>query len=131
MDLNTLILFAQRRGGEPMSFTFIATVAVLGFFAVVMLLLVLSYGNLWFQAYMSNARVSIFSLVGMSLRQVNARAIVQSKIMAMQAGVGDDPHTGITTRRLVAAVASWLRRNTTIRKCESSIHFASRTVPRA
>ena len=102
MDLNTLILFAQRRGGEPMSFTFIATVAVLGFFAVVMLLLVLSYGNLWFQAYMSNARVSIFSLVGMSLRQVNARAIVQSKIMAMQAGVGDDPHTGITTRRLEA-----------------------------
>ncbi|MBL9091791.1 MAG: flotillin-like protein FloA [Planctomycetaceae bacterium] len=85
-----------------MSFTFIATVAVLGFFAVVMLLLVLSYGNLWFQAYMSNARVSIFSLVGMSLRQVNARAIVQSKIMAMQAGVGDDPHTGITTRRLEA-----------------------------
>ena len=38
----------------------------------------------------------------MSLRQVNARVIVQGKIMAMQAGVGSDPHTGITTRRLEA-----------------------------
>jgi uncharacterized protein YqfA (UPF0365 family) len=34
------------------------------------------YGNIWFQAYMSNARVSFFSLVGMSLRQVNSRGYV-------------------------------------------------------
>ncbi|HWB11324.1 MAG TPA: flotillin-like protein FloA [Pirellulales bacterium] len=60
------------------------------------------YGNIWFQAYMSNARVSMLSLVGMSLRQVNARVIVQSKIMAMQAGIGNDPSAGITTRRLEA-----------------------------
>jgi uncharacterized protein YqfA (UPF0365 family) len=38
----------------------------------------------------------------MSLRQVHARTIVEAKIMAMQAGVGTDPHTGITTRRLEA-----------------------------
>jgi uncharacterized protein YqfA (UPF0365 family) len=38
----------------------------------------------------------------MSMRQVNARVIVQSKIMAMQAGVGNDRATGITTRRLEA-----------------------------
>src|SRR5262249_61655976 len=42
------------------------------------------------------------SLVGMSLRKVDARVIVQAKIMALQAGVGTDPHTGITTRRLEA-----------------------------
>ena len=36
------------------------------------------------------------------LRQVNARTIVEAKIMAMQAGVGTDPDTGITTRRLEA-----------------------------
>ena len=63
---------------------------------------VLGYGRLWFQAYMSNARVSLLSLIGMSLRQVNARVILQGKIMALQAGVGSDPHTGITTRRLEA-----------------------------
>ena len=71
-------------------------------FVGILLVLAMVYGNLWFQAYMSNARVSIFSLVGMSLRQVNARVIVTSKIMAMQAGVGNDPATGITTRRLEA-----------------------------
>jgi len=63
---------------------------------------VIVYGSLWFQAYMSGARVSLFSLIGMSLRQVNARLIVQAKIMAMQAGIGADPVAGITTRRLEA-----------------------------
>jgi uncharacterized protein YqfA (UPF0365 family) len=51
---------------------------------------------------MSNARISMLSLVAMSLRQVNARVILQGKIMALQAGVGNDPQTGITTRRLEA-----------------------------
>ncbi len=66
------------------------------------MILVAVYGKLWFRAYMSNARVSIFSLVGMTFRQVNARTIVDAKIMAMQAGVGTDPNTGITTSRLEA-----------------------------
>lgn len=69
---------------------------------LIMALLAFSYGKLWLQAMFSNARVSMLSLVGMSLRQVHARTIVEAKIMAMQAGVGTDPHTGITTRRLEA-----------------------------
>ena len=63
---------------------------------------VLAYGKLWFRAYMSDARVSIMSLIGMTLRQVNAQEIVQAKIMALQAGLGTDPKSGITTRRLEA-----------------------------
>jgi len=51
---------------------------------------------------MSNARVSMMSLIGMSFRQVNARLIVQSQIMAMQAGIGNDSNSPITTRRLEA-----------------------------
>jgi uncharacterized protein YqfA (UPF0365 family) len=74
-------------------------VLVFGFGLV---LAALAYGKLWFQAYMSNAQVSMFSLIGMSLRQVKAQEIVQAKIMAMQAGIGTDPDTGITTRRLEA-----------------------------
>ncbi|HUY31567.1 MAG TPA: flotillin-like protein FloA [Pirellulales bacterium] len=70
--------------------------------AVTLALLMMMYGNIWFQAYMSNARVSLLSLVGMSLRQVNARLIVQSKIMAMQAGIANDASAGISTRRLEA-----------------------------
>ncbi len=68
--------------------------------ALVLLIVALAYGKIWFQAYMSNARVSLMSLIGMSFRQVNARVIVQGKIMAMQAGVGNDPNSPITTRRL-------------------------------
>jgi uncharacterized protein YqfA (UPF0365 family) len=76
--------------------------AVVAFLFLIFLVLVLTYGKLWFQAYMSNARVSLLGLVGMSLRKVDARVIVQAKIMALQAGAGTDPHTGITTRRLEA-----------------------------
>jgi uncharacterized protein YqfA (UPF0365 family) len=81
---------------------FIGAVAVALVAAFVLALVVFSYGKLWLQALVSNARVSLLSLIGMSLRQVHARTIVDAKIMAMQAGVGTDPHTGITTRRLEA-----------------------------
>jgi len=79
---------------------------IVGIIGVILLItfviVVLAYGALWFQAYMSSARVSIWSLIGMSFRQVNARLIVQAKIMAVQAGLGNERETGITTRRLEA-----------------------------
>jgi uncharacterized protein YqfA (UPF0365 family) len=93
-------LQAERMPGAPDS-SALALIVVLLLVLVVgglFLVVVLAYGRLWFQAYMSKAKVSLFSLVGMSLRQVNARVIVQGKIMAMQAGVGRD----ISTRRLEA-----------------------------
>jgi len=71
-------------------------------FVVVMAIVLILFFPLWFQAYMSNANVSMLSLVGMSFRQVNSRVIVQGKIMAMQAGLGRERETGITTRRLEA-----------------------------
>ncbi|RMG04604.1 MAG: UPF0365 family protein [Planctomycetota bacterium] len=78
----------------------IATVA--GLFLAVFLIILLMYGSLWFQAYMSSARISILSLVGMSLRQVNARLIVKAKIMAVQAGLSSSREGGVTTRKLEA-----------------------------
>ncbi len=74
-------------------------IAVLG---AVALLIFLMYFGIWFQAYMSNANVSMWSLIGMSLRRVNSRVIVRGKIMAVQAGIGSEPQTGVTTRRLEA-----------------------------
>jgi len=98
-----LVLAQAGKGGADTSgVTLIVVIAILVVLAVLLAIVVIMYGGLWFQAYMSNARVSIFSLVGMTFRQVNARIIVQAKIMAMQAGVGTDPKTGITTRRLEA-----------------------------
>lgn len=82
---------------------------ILLFVGGLLALLILAFGlffmryiSLWVQAYMSNAKVSPFELIGMGLRQVNPRVIVDAKIMAMQAGVGTDPQTGITTRRVEA-----------------------------
>jgi len=66
------------------------------------LILFAIYGSLWFQAFMSRANVSFLSLIGMTFRQVNARLIVRAKIMAVQAGIGSERETGITTRRLEA-----------------------------
>ena len=76
--------------------------AVAGMFAIVAIFLIAKYFKLWLQAYMSNARVRMIELIAMGLRQVNSRVIVDAKIMAMQAGVGTDPSTGITTKRLEA-----------------------------
>jgi len=98
-------LFAQADGlldGEMSGLLWVLGAIVLAGALMVLVIVGMLYGGIWFQAYMSNARVSMLSLIGMSLRQVNARVIVQSKIMAMQAGVGNDPATGITTRRLEA-----------------------------
>jgi uncharacterized protein YqfA (UPF0365 family) len=98
----SLILILAQFDKLPDNIGLYAVGAAFAFFFLVFLMLVLTYGKLWFQAYMSNARVSLLSLVGMSLRKVDARVILQAKIMALQAGVGTDPETGITTRRLEA-----------------------------
>ncbi len=62
----------------------------------------ITYGNLWFQAYMSRAQVSLLSLIGMGFRQVNSRMIVNAKIMAVQAGLDISRRAGISTSRLEA-----------------------------
>jgi uncharacterized protein YqfA (UPF0365 family) len=80
----------------------LAAIGIAALLVLVILVVIAKYFSLWLQAYMSNARVSMVSLIGMGLRQVHARTIVDGKIMAMQAGVGTDPHTGITTKRLEA-----------------------------
>lgn len=99
MTLAGSLLLAQ----SPLNVIGIGVVGLILFaLGVTLFIIVVGYGSLWFQAYMSNAQVSLLSLVGMSLRQVNARVIVQSKIMAMQAGLGADPSAGITTRKLEA-----------------------------
>ena len=80
----------------------IAAIAVAVMMGLVLAAIFINFGALWLQAYTSNAKVTIFSLIGMKLRQVNPRTIVDAKIMAMQAGVGTDLQTGITTKRLEA-----------------------------
>jgi uncharacterized protein YqfA (UPF0365 family) len=60
---------------------------VLLVFAFIMFLIVLAYGKLWLQARLSGAPVSFGELIGMTLRKVDSRTIVQSRITAIQAGL--------------------------------------------
>jgi uncharacterized protein YqfA (UPF0365 family) len=79
----------------------IGALALVIFGAVVVAILI-NYWGIWFRAYMSNANISLLSLIGMSFRRVDSRVIVQGKIMAVQAGIGLEKQTGVTTRRLEA-----------------------------
>ena len=102
--LDARVLLAQfeaPEGGDSKMVYFIVSGIIL-FFVMILVIMILNFGAIWLQAYMSNARVGFFTLLGMKLRQVHLRTIVDAKIMAMQAGVGTDPTTGITTKRLEA-----------------------------
>jgi uncharacterized protein YqfA (UPF0365 family) len=54
---------------------------------IVMLIFLAQFFGLWFQAYMSNAGVSIGDLIGMRFRKVDSRIIVLSKIRAVKSGL--------------------------------------------
>ena len=56
------------------------------------------YLRLWLQSYASSAGIGLFDLVAMSFKKVNPAIIVRSKIMAVQAGLGDS--SGITRQAL-------------------------------
>lgn len=58
------------------------------------------YGKLWLQAMMSQADVSLISLIRMHFTRINPEVIVQAKVMAAQAGLNVDRSHGINTRRL-------------------------------
>ncbi len=78
---------------------------IVGLFAALVFGLVLfavftRYFRLWIQSVTTGAGIGIFDLLGMTFRKVNPAIIVRSKIMAVQAGLGEE--TGITSKALEA-----------------------------
>jgi uncharacterized protein YqfA (UPF0365 family) len=73
-------------------------------FALIMVLVVLlifaQYFRWWIQSFLTGAGISIWDLMGMTFRKVNIGTVVKAKIMAIQAGLGNDPE--LTTRALEA-----------------------------
>ena len=65
--------------------------AVLGVFGIVLLFVFgiafIMYFNLWIQALTSGAKVSLIQIVMMRLRKVRPSVIVESRIMAVKAGI--------------------------------------------
>lgn len=72
--------------------TMIGLIAALVVFVVFLVIFFVfaSYFGLWVQSWLTKSNISIWNLLGMTFRKVNARTIVRSKIMATQAGL-DDP----------------------------------------
>jgi len=98
--MTDLTLFAQ--DGFNWTPVMIGLAVFFGFVLFVLVIVFFSFGKLWFQAFMSSADVSMYSLVGMSFRQVRSQVIVTAKIMAAQAGLNINSRTGISTSRLEA-----------------------------
>ncbi len=67
---------------------------ILLFLLVIIATVGFNYGKIWVQAYFSRANVTLMSLIGMSFRRVNKQVIVTGKIMAMQAGIGQESGNG-------------------------------------
>jgi len=70
---------------------------VLGLFLLVFLVIVLRYANLWVRSVTTNAGIGPFDMFAMSLRKVSPSAILDAKIMLVQARI-----EGITTRDIEA-----------------------------
>jgi len=65
----------------------IAGGVILALIIVIFLAILGQFINLWFQALLSKARVSIADLIGMRFRRVDPRIIVISRIRAVKAGL--------------------------------------------
>ncbi len=68
--------------------------AVVIIFALVALVVIAQFFNLWFQAFLSGASVSFIDLIGMKFRKVDPRIIVLNRIQAVKAGLN------VTTKEL-------------------------------
>lgn len=74
--------------------------AIAGFvllLALIFIAVFFRYFNLWFRGFVSRAGIGPIALVIMALRKVNPTVIVDSKVMAVQAGL-----TGVTTEGMEA-----------------------------
>lgn len=65
-------------------YVFVIMVAVA---ALALLAVVGKYIGLWFQAFVSGTPISLFNIIGMSLRKIPARVIVNARINAYKAGL--------------------------------------------
>jgi uncharacterized protein YqfA (UPF0365 family) len=62
---------------------------VLAILVVVLLSILGKFVSLWFQAFVSGTPISLFNIIGMSLRKIPPRVIVTSRIVAFKAGLKD------------------------------------------
>ncbi|RMF39663.1 MAG: UPF0365 family protein [Planctomycetota bacterium] len=91
-----VLLFAQV---EDLSVLLLIGALVIFVVVIALLAVMANFFWLWIQSKTTRAGIGFLDLLGMWLRRVDARTIVRSKIMAVQAGLGDDE---ITSQELEA-----------------------------
>ena len=79
---------------------FIVVSVVILLFGLILLAVFANYFRFWIQSVTTGAGIGIFDLLGMTFRKVNPTVMVRSKIMAVQAGIGD--RDGVTSKGLEA-----------------------------
>ncbi|MBI9106341.1 MAG: flotillin-like protein FloA [Spirochaetales bacterium] len=63
---------------------------ILGVIALAIIAVFMKFFGLWFRALLSGAHISIGSLIGMWIRKVKSKLIVDSRIMLTKAGIATD-----------------------------------------
>lgn len=87
-------------GPNPWALLSIGIVIFVLIVMLVVLLIFAQYFRWWIQSFLTGAGITFWDLIGMTFRKVNIGTIVKAKIMAVQAGLGNDPE--MTTRAFEA-----------------------------
>ena len=93
-----MIFLAQ--GGEATIVSFSFLFILLAFVSIVALSIIGRYISLWFQAFVSGVPISLFSIIGMSLRKIPPRVIVEAHINAHKAGLKEIRSADLETHYL-------------------------------
>lgn len=62
-------------------------ILIISFVGIIILSLVARYLSLWFQALVSGTPISLFNIIGISLRKIPPRLIVNARIISFKAGL--------------------------------------------
>ena len=81
--MHTTIIFAA----DTLYLLGMVGLGILALFGLIILVVISQYLQLWLQAFLSGARVSLLDLIMMRLRKVPPSAIVLNRIMAKKAGI--------------------------------------------
>ncbi|NDF96778.1 MAG: UPF0365 family protein, partial [Proteobacteria bacterium] len=74
-------------GAEALTVLGIVGLCVIAVIGLILLVMISQYLQLWLQAFLSGARVSLLDLIMMRLRKVPPAAIVLNRITAKKAGL--------------------------------------------
>jgi len=95
-----MMLLAAADDDSTFELVVIIVIVIAIFFALIAFAIFARYFRFWIQSKTTGAGIGIPDLLGMTFRKVSPGVIVQSKIMAVQAGIGDEH--GVTSKALEA-----------------------------